>query len=438
VNRRIVAGLCLWVMASAALAGETITLELRDAQLADVIRMLTEAAGQNVIIDPAVTGQVSVSFRDIAPDEALASLLKTYNYAAIKDGKLMRIVRAAETQAEPKLEQRTFIINAMAPVELQQQLAAMISDKGKVVVSPEGRTVVVVDRPERLKDIESFLKAADTRRKQVMIEARILEVGLNNRDQLGFYWSWIYTKPTTGPHAVGTATQDLLPPEASEFQIALTSRHLDATLQALASRGYVNLLSSPKVAAVDGQMATMEVIEKLPYIQSTVAISAATAGASTTTSQQVEFEEVGVKLSVLPQIGADRQVLMKITPEVSEAPTRYQGIPVVSRRKAETQVVVADGEVVAIGGLIRENRVDEIRRVPILSAIPYIGKLFQSKDSRTIKTELLILIQPTIMDGAVPAAMTQQLQSRVDERHDSFRDRPDVKEEFRAIFGEKK
>jgi type II secretory pathway component GspD/PulD (secretin) len=426
--RRLHLALCLAVLCSPAVAGENINLELRDADLADVIRMLAESTAQNVIIEPGgATARVTVSFKNIAAEEALAALLKTYGYAAVQEGNILRIVRTVQPEQAPApvaLERRSFTIQAVPPATLQEQVVKLLSSEGTVVASPAAKTLVVVDRPEKLQAVQEFLELVDTRPRQVMIEARILEVGLDDRDQMGFEWDWIYTRRGDGTNLEGRGTQDLLPAAAEDFRVAILSRRIDAALEALATRGYVNLLSSPKVAVIDGETAKVEVIEEVPYIQATVSIAAEAAGGSTTTSEQVEFKEVGVKLEVQPQIGGDGRVLMKIVPEVSEAPTRFEGIPVVNRRKTETQVIVADGQMIAIGGLIRENQVEDVRRVPFLSRIPLIGIAFRSTDFRTIKTELLILIQPTILTDDVAMSLTEQLQSRSRERTETFRDKP--------------
>ena len=408
---------------SPAAAGRSITLELRDADLADTVRMLAKEMGTNVIIDPQLSGRISISFRDIPAKEALDALLKTYGYVAVQDGNVVRVIRKPEDK--PELQQSTFSLNGAVPEDLEQMVNALLSGDGTVAVNAASRTVIVVDHPERIETISALFDTINKRRKQVMIEARILEVGLDDRDQFGLTWSWIYTKLHVPPKTLGSMTQSLLPPDADDFVITIDSKHMDATLQALATHGYVNLLSSPKIVAVDGETAKMEVIEEIPYIEATVAIASDAGGASTTTSESVVFKDVGVTLTVTPQIGADSKIRMTVVPEVSEAPTRFNGVPVVTRRKVETQVIVADNEVLAIGGLIRENEIEDIRRVPYLSAIPWLGKFFQSRDTRTVKTEMLVLIQPTILDDTTGTAMTGKLKSSVAKKRSDLRPTPD-------------
>ena len=409
----------------------TDTIELTDADLVSVIRLLAESAGENVMIDPGVTGKVTVSLRGVSAREAFDVVLKMYGCSAVKDGNILRVVYAPES-SKPQLERRVFVVGSALPTDesaqasLIEQITTLVSNEGEVILNAPARTVVVEARPERLEEVAEFLKLLDVRRKQVMIEARLLEVALDDRDQLGFEFSWIFTQDTAAGGTVGTLAQALLPPAATEFEVGIVSNHLDATVQALATRAYVNLLSSPKIAVLDGETAYMEVIEKLPYVQSTVAIST-DGGGSTTTSEEVVFEEVGVKLTVLPTIGRDRFVELTVSPEVSIAPERFNGVPVVDRRSAKTMVSIADGQVLAIGGLIREDRLETVKRVPLLSAIPVIGHLFRSNDFKTVKTELLILIQPTILDEDVPRKLTDALKERVEERRETFRDKPKAK-----------
>ena len=128
-----------------------------------------------------------------------------------------------------------------------------------------------------------------------------------------------------------------------------------------------------------------------------------------------------MKLSVLPQIGEDDKIRMKITPEVSEAPTRYEGVPVVKTRKAEAIVLVDDGQTIVLGGLIRNNITDERKGVPILSSIPLIGALFTHKDKRIVKVELLIVITPRIVDSALADADAEEGRRRIAEKREAFR-----------------
>lgn len=163
----------------------------------------------------------------------------------------------------------------------------------------------------------------------------------------------------------------------------------------------------------------IEVIERIPYIDST---STTTTGGGTigaTTVEQVEFAEVGVTLSVTPSVGEDGFVKMNVVPEVKELTDFFQGVPVVDRRKVETNIVVPNGGTLVIGGLLRNNELEQEEKVPLLGDIPLLGFLFTRSELRTQKSELLVFVTPTILDVEHPETPTdaakKDLRERVEE-----------------------
>jgi len=395
--------------------GERITLQAVDATLVDLVRMLADQAGINVIIDPGVTGQVTASFKDVTLGQALAMILETNGYELQQRGDVARVLRAELTSKQIQLQ-------SIPVTELAEKLQEFLSDEGKVIVHPHTNSLVIIDRAEAVDNIENFIALVDLRERQVIIEARLVEVSYDKRNQWGFNWDWFDMSMRSISNITGTVTQDqLLPTGSGAFRVALGNNHFDSIFEALQTRGYVDLLSAPKITTVNNQQATVEITEDLPYIQSTTSIESAAGGASTTSTETVEFKTVGIKLTVLPQIGEDDHIRMKIIPEVSEAPTRFEGVPVVKTRKAEAIVLVRNGQTIVLGGLIREAVTNDEKRVPILSSIPLIGYFFTNIDKRVIKVELLIFITPHIVDGDLALADAQQSKARISAKRKAFR-----------------
>ena len=395
--------------------GEKITVRAVGASLVDIVRMLADHAGMNVVIDPAISGTVTASFKDINLERALAVILEANGYAIHRHDGLARVLKA-------ELASRQFTLNATPVGDLIEQLQQFLSAEGKVIANPQTNSFVVIDRPEVLANVESFLDLADLRERQVTIKAQLLEVSLDRHDQFGVKWDWLDTSMLSIHDITGSITQEhLLTPATGAFQVALGNEHFNSVFEALQTNGYMDLLSAPTITTVSNQEAKVEITEQLPYIESTTSIESSGGGAATTSTESVEFVDVGVKLSVLPQIGEDDKIRMKITPEVSEAPTRYEGVPVVKTRKAEAIVLVDDGQTIVLGGLIRNNITDERKGVPILSSIPLIGALFTHKDKRIVKVELLIVITPRIVDSALADADAEEGRRRISEKREAFR-----------------
>jgi len=378
--------------------GSKVTLQAAGANLVDLIRMLAEQAQLNVVIDPDVRGSVTASLTDVTLEQAMQLILQTNGYAMRRQGDVLRVLKAELVADSP--ESRRFKLTSVPVTEVVEQLKLFLTSNGKIVSHPQNNSLVVVDTPDVIADVEEFLKSVDVREQQVTIKAELVEVSFDKRDQFGFEWRWLDTSMLSISDITGTVTQTLLPPEADSFHVALGNEHFTSAFEALITDERVNLLSAPRITTVNNQEATVEITEDIPYVEATTTIESQAAGGSTTSTESVEFVTVGVKLSVLPQIGEDGRIRMKIAPEVSEAPTRFNNIPVVTRRKAETTLIVENGQTIVLGGLIRENVTNEENRVPLLGSIPLLGALFRSTDKHVTKVELYIFITPYINDGA--------------------------------------
>lgn len=398
---------------------ERVTLEATDADLTDLIRMIAGHANLNLIVDPDVSGRVTVSLRNVLLDDALRLILQSNGCLLQKEHGILRVLRSQ--QLADAMQTRHYQLNALSINDVQQQLPQFLSSNGKMIIHPQHNSFVVVDRPEVLAAIDEFVAAADARERQVMIEAHLVEVALDKRDEFGFSWTWLDPR-ITGERITGTVAQTLLP-ESTNFRVALNNQHFNSIFQALQTHGNTNLLSSPTITTLNNKEAKVEITEDIPYIQSTTTIDTGGTGTSTST-ETVEFITVGVKLTVLPEIGQDDCIKMKVTPEVSEAPTRYLGIPVVEKRSADTTLLVRSEQTMVLGGLIRENMADTERRVPILGSIPILGNLFKSKDKTIVKVELLIFITPRIITDELAARQVDEGQQRLDAKRQEFANPP--------------
>jgi type II secretory pathway component GspD/PulD (secretin) len=264
------------------------------------------------------------------------------------------------------------------------------------------KTIIVEDTPENIKKVEKIIAYWDAMPKQVMIEARILEITLTDEMELGVEWAALI-----GDVRVGTSSfsRSVLPtdgdvdpvPESGGsglFFNLLTgsdSRRFAAAIDALQEKTNVNTLSTPKVLAIHGEPAKVQVGGQQGY-------SVATTNLGVTT-ENIQFIDTGIVLEIVPYIDDDGNVLLNVKPSITSAQIEgASGIPVTSTAFVETWLLAASGETVLIGGLIQDSITKTRSEVPCLGDLPLLGLLFGSRGRSVDKTELVVLITPTVVD----------------------------------------
>ena len=289
-----------------------------------------------------------------------------------------------------------------------------------VIVSPEAGLVVVSANPSELKAVKTFLDSAQQRlTKQILLEAKILEVRLADEFQAGIDWSilgsskhWRSDKEHNGDWSSYVGRTGVL--DGITHIVFRDSEHfnLGVAVELLQTQGDVSILSSPRITTSNNQKAVIKVGED-EYFVTKFETSTVTSASSTTSSPSVEYTPFfsGVSLDVTPQIKDDGSVLMHIHPAVIKVEEQTKSVvygdeqmlamPMAKSTIRETDTVVQanSGDVIVIGGLIEERKVDETSKVPLLGDIPYIGNLFKSTDKVTEKVELVILIRPIVAGG---------------------------------------
>lgn len=278
--------------------------------------------------------------------------------------------------------------------------AALTPTIGALQMDKKTNTLVVTDLPHRMPELRKLIAAFDQKTREVYIEAKILQVTLSDEFDLGIEWQTLFKNANI------TSIQSSFPASTalSAFGRAalgtLGKDQLAIAIKALQRFGKTDVLSTPHVAAVDGQEASIHVGTKEVYVTSTTSQGTSTA----TTSESVNFIDVGIKLNVTPFINEDGFVRMKIKPEVSSVSrtvTTAAGntVPVVETSLAETTVLIKDGTTLVIGGLIKDRVALVTNQIPILGSLPMLGTMFRSKDDEQIKTELVVFLTPHIITG---------------------------------------
>jgi general secretion pathway protein D len=315
--------------------------------------------------------------------------------ASVERLDLETVVRPSPTVTEvfPLKYNRAEDLGANLTTALTPGIGALRSDK-------KTNTLVINDLAHRMPEFRKMIDAFDQKTRQVFIEAKILQVTLSDEFDIGVEWETIFKDPWLNRLDL----KALLPTSVSSFGKVsvgtIGADHLGLVVKALQRFGKTDVLSTPHIAALDNQEATILVGTKEVYVTSTTN----TATSASTVSESVNFIDVGIKLNVTPTINEDGFVSMKIRPEVSSVSrtvTTAQGnqVPVVETSTAETTVMVKDGTTIVLGGLIKDRTARVTNQIPVLGSIPILGMAFRFKDDEQVKTELVVFLTPHIITG---------------------------------------
>lgn len=288
---------------------------------------------------------------------------------------------------------------------LKTQLDNVVtSGPSKVELDARSNKIAISDLPDKMKQIKKMIDAFDSETKQVLVEAQIVQVALNDRTQMGINWQEVFSKAIKHLDLSGAfpVSPDLT--DYGQFSLGtIDADNFNIVIQALNTITKTNILSRPRIAVCNNEEASILIGSKEVYFSQTQSQSTVT----TTTAESVNYVDVGVKLNVTPMITNDGYIIMKIRPEVStvrEFATSPLGskVPVVETSEAETTIKVKDGAMIMIAGLMKEDIRSTTNKIPILGDIPFIGSLFRNTDNQKQKTELAIFLTPRIITGDVP------------------------------------
>ena len=369
-----------------------ISLAMRDTELSEVMEMLSRAERINILLSEGVGGAVSFSLYDVPLGEAIRSIADAAGYAAERRNGTYFIVERNEAgsyAASDLTDIRTFRIQYADPAQLQAMLTPYLSDFGQLNVLLESKILIVEDTPEFLRRIAALIRDIDRQPKQILIEAKILEVTLNSEDSYGINWSDFFqsdggegTYGTRGLEGAGASGSSGL-----FFEIANTD--LTAMLSALEQNGRIRTLSTPKLLALENEEASVIVGDRRGY--------AVTTTINQVTSESIEFLESGVILRVTPHVDSEGRVMMDIHPEVSTGVVDANGIPSQTTTEVTTRLLVGSGQTIFIGGLIKQTQTESRKGVPVLGRIPGVGLLFSSREVTSANTETVVVITPRII-----------------------------------------
>ena len=301
--------------------------------------------------------------------------------------------------------------------ELKETLVSIVGDSGggrQVVVTPQAGLVTIRAYPNEIRQVRNFIKTAESHlQRQVILEAKVLEVTLSDGYQQGIHWESVLGHAGSTDITFGTSPSTGLSDKITSVLGGVTSLQLKGSdfstmISLLDTQGDVDVLSSPRVTASNNQKAVIKVGTDEYFV--TDVSSTTVAGTTPVTTPEVELTPFfsGIALDVTPQIDAEGNVLLHIHPSVIDIKEQVKTIKISDStlelplaqseiRESDTVIKAASGDVVVIGGLMKSENVELVSKVPLLGDIPYLGEAFTNRANSTVKTELVILLKPVVV-----------------------------------------
>jgi len=445
--------------------GERISLNFQDIEVRAVLQLIADFTELNLVASDTVSGNITLRLQNVPWDQALELVLKSKGLDSRTVGNVLMVGPAEEIAERERQEiEANKQIAELAPLQSEfiriryakaanivqlfeagsEEGGSLVSDRGSVVVDERTNAIIITDTAAKLAEIRDLVERVDVPIRQVMIEARIVIASTNLDEELGIEWGGGYlgesngniysvsgsreqvvslnndvidgntptlTYPVQGgqqgggggaaggqQQGLGAALVDLgVSTATSGFAIGFTSNDLflTAELSALESTGQGEVVSQPKIITGDKQQATIKSGTEIPYQEG------AASGATT-----VSFKEAVLKLDVTPNITPDDRILLDLVVNQDSVgdlvPSGTGGlIPTIDTTELTTQVLVGNGETVVLGGVFQNEEITQVRKVPWLGDIPYVGALFKNTANKTTKSETLIFITPRILSEAL-------------------------------------
>ena len=384
-----VAILLLLCCPSAVLAGK-ITLSIQDSDIRDVMQLLSREQRLNIFVADGVSGQVSINLYEMETTEAIDLIAESAGFAVEKrDGSFFVIERedSGKYHQSDRMEVRVFRVQYASAADIETAIQDHLSNYGSIKSLEDGNLLIVEDMPAFMDNIEAIIDAIDREPRQIMIEAKILEISLTDNQSYGLNWAKLFDS-SDGSGSFGT--QRLANPLSPGLFAQFTNSNIELVLSALKERGRLRTISTPKLLAMEGQEAETLVGTNIGFRVTTTV--------NLVTTESIEFLETGIILKVIPSVDRRGRIMLDIHPEVSTGTVSDDGIPSKSTTQVSTRMLVPDGRTVFLGGLIKHSITNSREGVPGLGDIPIIGTLFSNDATNILSTEIIVLITPYIVD----------------------------------------
>jgi type IV pilus assembly protein PilQ len=511
-------------------SSQNITMDFKDADIRNVLKIISYKAGVNIVATPEVMASVTIRLVDVPWERALDTVLKTYGFGYERQGNVIfvsKIENISKLQAEEPLRTETFSLKYLDAQDAQKVVVSLLSPRGTTSIlytrgqkgwqfgtfkigreitggalkkeegaaketeetvalgqttaaggamtvsatrakfepSVKSKILIVTDTAATLDKIRNFIAQIDQKPKQVVIETRIMEVSRAKLKDIGVDFGTGTTgvtaighdtlttnkitnrqTSTLGSHGIGTgisgAAAAVIPsifspsatgltPLTAGLELIyrkLTGPQFEVVIHALEEDVNTNTLSAPRIVTLDNQEAAILVGYHTPILSSTVTAASTTTGPTMTQTLDY-YQEIGIRLNVVPQVSEEGYINMLIHPSVTSSTTHVTATsiaagtppvtstvdyPIIDVREAQTQVMMKDGETIVIGGLLKDIKGKSTIGIPFLSKIPIFGALFRRDTIDNTKIDLLIFITARILkENEYPPEVVAKLEENL-------------------------
>ena len=394
----VLAGLMLIGVGSGAVSARAesgnrpITMSFRDADIQEVFEMLAKGNRINIVLGKDIDGEVSLNLYDMELDDVIYTIAEAGGYGVEKRQNVYMILPQGQlngfTDGRQDMTVFSYKTQYVKPNKLEKTLAEYISKNGKITTIEENNVLTIKDSEESIARIRKLLPAIDCEPRQVLIEAKILAIVLDDSETFGLDWNRLFfSKGGSGKFGI----QGFANLTATGFVASLIdSETVDFVLNMLHSKGKLHTLSTPKLLALENQEAEVMIGDRQGYRVTTTI--------NQVTTESVEFLESGVILKVTPSVDNQGRIRMRIHPEISSGAIQ-DGIPSQNTIQVTTDLLARDGQTIFIGGLIKNSTYHSRNGIPVLCDIPIMGKFFSNTEDTLLTTETIVLITPHLINN---------------------------------------
>ena len=396
--------------------GEKISLNFQDIDVRSVLQLLADVTDFNLVVSDDVQGNVTLRLQEVPWDQALDLVLQSKGLAKRVTGTVLLIdtaeamalrerqtLEAQQQKAQlAPLQHELIQVNYAKAAHLAELFRTAASgyegQQGSVAVDERTNSIIAYQTQGQLKELRRIVKQLDIPVRQVMIEARIVEVNTDYSKNLGIRWGGELTTGSSnwaisGKDGAGSLFVDLgVTASTSGLGIGFFSNHalLDLQLSAMEKTGNGEVVSQPKVMTSDKETAKILKGAEVPYQE-------ASSSGSTSTS----FKEAALSLEVTPQITPDNRIIMdvKVTKDEPDFANALNGVPPIKKNEVSANVLVTNSETLVIGGVFSNMQSKAVDKVPVLGDLPFLGRVFRRNYVQDQKSELLVFITPRIMNN---------------------------------------
>ncbi len=407
---------------------QKMSINMKDSDIKNVLMLIGELTGLNIVVSPSVRDTITANLENVSVKAALDVILKPNGYSYFTQENII-IVKGADSEIVRELETVVLKLKYINSDDLSGPLQAVLSEQGKVqsftpVVTATGgggvsNVIIISDVQERIPNILSMVEELDKPIANINISCRFIESGVDSAKGAGIDWS------RNTPIFLGGSNDTsgtLWPFNLNDMTIAtLNPFQFGQAWRLMQARGESKILASPQLTTLDNHAASTQITTTI-YIEGSVSnmgrsgsqnnIQTGGGGATNTNTQysgynnmnantrQITEKDVGIDLQVTPRINDENRITLLVNATVEALLSAAEVLtdkPRSTRRTVSTQVTVNAGDTVIIGGLIAENAIENRKFVPVLSDLPFIGKIFQSTSIDKEQRELLIFITPNVV-----------------------------------------